>query len=84
MLGTVTQIVEDHIKVEFPDSPADYDKVVDRWSTNIAPAGQKTSEDLEWRNQKLQNCVNYEVDAFDGRSWLPATIFETKKELKDE
>ena len=28
--------------------------------------------------------MNYEVDAFDGRSWLPATIFETKKELKDE
>ena len=84
MLGTVTNIFGDIFQVEFPDSLTDYDKNVDRWSTSIAPAGQKTTEDYEWRCQNLRDCVNYEVDAFDGNTWLMATIFNTKKEMQTE
>ena len=75
MLGTVKEIFGDVIQVEFPDSLTEYDKNVDRWSTSIAPAGQKTAEDWEWRCQSLRKCVDYEVDAFDGNTWLVATIF---------
>lgn len=50
MLGTVTSISGDLLEVEFTESLPEFDKKVDRWSKHIAPAGQKTSEDYEWRN----------------------------------
>lgn len=80
MLGTVTKIIGDIIEIKFTDSSVEYDKTVDRWSTNIAPAGQKTAEDYEWRNTELRGCVDYEVDAHDGNDWFKATILQTKME----
>ena len=80
MLGKVTAITGDLLQVEFTESSADFDKVVDRWSTRVAQPGSKTGEDYEWRRQNLNNAVDYVVDAWDGTDWLEATIFETKAE----
>ena len=47
--GTVTEIKGNMLKVEFPDLPARYDKWINKLSFEVAPPGQKTSEDHEWR-----------------------------------
>ena len=84
MLGTVTKIIGDIFQIEFLDSSIEYDKNVDRWSTSIAPAGQKTAEDYEWRNTNLRGCVDYEIDAYDGTNWFAATIFQTKMQKQED
>ena len=81
MLGTVTSLVGDLLQIEFTESLPEFDKNVDRWSKNIAPAGQKSTEDYEWRNQNLHDAKDYELDAWDGTKWYPSTILHTKKEL---
>ena len=81
MLGTVTNVIGDLMSIEFRDSIIEYDKNVDRWSTNLAPAGSKTAEDYEWRKENLEGCIDYEIDAHDGDKWFKATILETRKEF---
>jgi len=49
MHGVVTSVSADLLSIKFADSPPEYDKMIDRWSTRVAQAGMKTSEDYEWR-----------------------------------
>jgi len=45
LLGKVMAVVGDKLQIEFQLSDPEYDKVVDRWSTKIAPAGKKSLAD---------------------------------------
>lgn len=80
MLGTITEVTGDFLTIEFPNSNLEYDRLIDRWSMKLAVAGKKTKEDYEWRQDKLVDCVDYVVDAYDNQEWLEATIFETRKQ----
>lgn len=42
LLGKVTHMRGDMMHVEFEQSIPEYDLVIDRWSTKIAPAGQNS------------------------------------------
>ena len=46
----------------------------------LAPAGKKSQQDLDWRNNELVGCVDKVIDAWDNQEWLEATIFETREE----
>ena len=80
MVGTVTNIYEDLIDVEFPESSPDYDRTVDRWSIKIAPVNTRSKNDQEWRVNNLCGGTDVVVDCFDGNDWMEATIFETRME----
>ena len=78
MVGTITEVTGDYLQISFPESPPEFDKIKDRWCTDIAPVGTKTTSDYEWRRSTLVNAENVVVDAFDGSDWLEATIFYTE------
>jgi hypothetical protein len=74
MSGVVTSISADLLSIKFVDSPPEYDKMIDRWSTRVAQAGKKTSADYEWRRKNLLGATDYLIDCYDGTDWLEATI----------
>ena len=80
MQGVVTSCEGDFFDIEFPGSSSEYDFSIDRWSTDIAPIGSKTSEDYKWRADSLQGCEDFLCDVYDGQDWLESTIFRTKIE----
>ena len=54
MAAKVISVQGDILDVEFTESTTDLDRSEDRWSTRIAPAGSKTKEDYEWRENNLR------------------------------
>ena len=70
------------LRIEFYNLPFHFDKWVNKKSTELAPAGEKTSEDHEWRRQILREGAGAVVDCCKGKGikWVVATILETRYE----
>lgn len=77
LLGKVVHLQDDHMQIEFEHSSPDYDMMVDRWSTKIAPAGQESTADVEWRRAIFLDKIDVVCDAHDGSDWMESTVFET-------
>ena len=57
--------------------PVDFDRDIERWSTEIAQFETHTKDDYAWRRENLvaPNLVDVLVDCHDGFRWEESTIF---------
>ena len=51
---------------------------IDRWDINLAPFGEKTAENYQWRKENLTGAVDYVCDMHDMDQWWEGTIFKTE------
>ena len=61
----------------FPELPADFDRDVERWSTDLAQFETHTKEDYAWRRANLtdRDMRDFVCDCHDGFKWEEATAF---------
>ena len=63
--------------VIFLDLPRNFDRDIDKWSTDIAVADSHTKDDIAWKYANLGNTNATDVlcDCHDTYKWEEATIF---------
>ena len=67
---------EDRFYIKFQNESANYDRIVGRWSSEIAPLNTYSTEN-EW---KVDIKVGDELDAFDkAKVWYPSTVLDIKE-----
>jgi hypothetical protein len=55
----IGRVETDALYLEFPSEPKEADRMVDRWSIELAPFETKSKEDWEWKNTlKLDDQVD--------------------------
>jgi hypothetical protein len=65
----------DLLHLEFVNDIKAVDKLIDRWSVEIAPFESKTKEIWEWKSTLKVGSL---VDASDKTSWNKSTILDIK------
>ena len=69
----------DFLSLEFTLTSNVYDRLMDRWSTEVAPFESKTKEDYAWRTQMLtEDATMVEVDVHDNNMFRSGTVFSIK------
>jgi len=76
--GTITADNGDILSIEFPEADPAYNMQIDRWDINLAPFGEKTAENYQWRKENLTGAVDYVCDMHDMDQWWEGTIFKTE------
>lgn len=73
----IEKVEGDALYLEYPTEPVEMDRMVDRWSVEIAPFESRTKETWEW---KATLKVDDQVDAQDDAcKWVKATIISIEE-----
>lgn len=75
--GTIERVEGDLLSVVFPELPVEFDRDIDRWSTDVAQFETRTKEDYEWRRSSMgaPSDAGYVADVHDLYKWEEATLF---------
>jgi hypothetical protein len=80
-IGKVSEIKDELIEVEMENDSKVYDKVLNRFSSDLAPLGE-FSGDQEWKKELKPGD---EIDAFDkAKVWYASTILEIKEHTEPD
>jgi len=48
-MAKIIKIVDDYLHLEYPNDLIETNRVIDRWSIELAPFESKTKENYEWK-----------------------------------
>ena len=82
IMGTVANVSDTMLRIEFYNLPFRFDKWISKKSDDLAPAGEKTQQDHDWRKRIFRDGNGTLVDCLKGKGvkFVEATILETRYE----
>ena len=81
-MGTVANMSDTMLRIEFYNLPFRFDKWINKKSDDLALAGEKTQQDHDWRKRIFRDGNGTLVDCLKGKGvkFVEATILETRYE----
>ena len=81
-MGTVANMSDTMLRIEFYNLPYHFDKWINKKSIELAPAGEYTDQDHDWRKKIFRDGQGILIDCLKGKGvgFVEATILETKYE----
>ena len=79
-MGTVANMSDTMLRIEFYNLPFHFDKWINKKSAELAPAGEYTDRDHEWRRKMFRDGAGSVIDCCKGKGvrFVEATILETR------